>query len=195
MSIALGYTHSIKIKINQEIERKGTMNKILKKLDNIEENLIAIILPLMCIVVFMATFFRYTKLLVIPWGEELSRYMMIWIIFLGIGTATRRNAHFAVGAFVDILPKTLQKYIAVLRTLIVIGFSVVIVVLSLKIMMAQMNMGQTSPALRIPMWTAYAAIPVGCALMIIRSIQSSVEEFLAKGKERFEEGNKVSEKV
>jgi C4-dicarboxylate transporter, DctQ subunit len=171
------------------------MKKILKKLDNFEENLIAILLPLMCIIVFMSTFFRYTKLLVIPWGEELARYMMIWIIFLGIGTATKRNAHFAVGAFVGILPKALQKYIAVVKTLVVIAFSVVIVSLSLKIMMAQMSMEQTSPALQMPMWIAYAAMPVGCVLMIIRSIQNLVGEFLENRKNKIEEGNKVSNKM
>jgi C4-dicarboxylate transporter, DctQ subunit len=170
------------------------MNKILKKLDNFEENLIAILLPVMCIVVFMSTFFRYTKLLVIPWGEELARYIMIWIIFLGIGTATKRNAHFAVGAFVSILPKRLQKYISIIKILVVIAFSGIIVYLSLIIMNAQMRMGQTSPALHIPMWAAYAALPVGCTLMILRSVQNLFVE-LSDNRKKVEEENKITKKM
>ena len=58
------------------------MKKIIDFLDNFEEKIITIILPLMVIVVFMATFFRYTGLANFPWAEELSRYLMIWIVFL-----------------------------------------------------------------------------------------------------------------
>lgn len=42
------------------------MKKVLDFLDNFEERAITVILPLMVFVVFMATFFRFTKLMIIP---------------------------------------------------------------------------------------------------------------------------------
>ncbi len=38
------------------------------------------------------------------------------------------------------------------------------------------DMGQTSPALSVPMWVMYGAIPVGCFLMAVRSIQYFLEQ-------------------
>lgn len=153
------------------------MKKFLDFIDNLEENIITVLLPLMCIVVFSATFFRYTKLLVIPWAEELARYLMIWIIFLGIGTGAKRNSHFAVEVIVNSFPKSVKKYFLILRALIVSIFCFIIILLSINIMKVQVLMQQTSPTLKIPMWIAYLAVPVGCALMIIRLIQNFINDF------------------
>lgn len=147
------------------------MKKWTYYLDNIEEMLIAALLPIMCIVVVFSTFFRYAKLPVMAWGEELARYLMIWIVFIGLGVGARRNAHFYVQAVIGLFPKRLQKYFEVFRIGIVVVFCIIIICLSFSIIQAQIKMGQISPSLHIPMWMVYLAIPVGCAFMVIRSIQ------------------------
>ncbi|WP_051534306.1 TRAP transporter small permease [Desulfitibacter alkalitolerans] len=147
------------------------MNKIAGFIDNFEENLIAILLPLMVLLVFAATFFRYTGLLILPWAEELARYMMIWIIYLGIGTGAKKNSHFAVEAFYKLMPQKTHKYFKILRTIIIIVFCTTVIGLSTKLIKAQMAMGQSSPSLGIPIWVAYLAVPIGCTLMALRSVQ------------------------
>lgn len=156
------------------------MKKLINFLDNWEENIITVLLPLMVIVVFLATFFRFVKLPVMPWGEELARYLMVWIVFLGLGTGAKKNAHFFVQILINAMPEFTHRYINIFRTAVVTAFCFIIILLSIQVIQAQIMMGQISPSLRIPMWIAYLAIPVGCATMIIRSIQYLVKDLTGK---------------
>lgn len=153
------------------------LKKLLKFLDNLEEKILTILLPSMVIIVFLATFFRFTKLAIIPWSEEIARYFMVWIIFIGMGAGAKKNQHFTVDNFVNALPKSLHKVFFMLRTVMIVGFCITVVILSGDLINKLYSMGQLSPALRVPMWIMYSAIPVGCILMIIRSIQFLINEY------------------
>ena len=156
------------------------MKKLSTYLDNLEENIITVLLPAMCLLVFASTFFRYTKLLIIPWAEELARYLMVWIVFLGVGTAAKKGSHFAVEVFVKAWPARVQKGFMIARFLIVTVFCAMVIKISITIAKAQMMMEQISPALKLPMWIPYSAIPIGCLLMIIRSAQQIYSEHFKK---------------
>lgn len=144
-----------------------------KILNNLEEYILVVLFPLMTIIVFAATMTRYMKLGSIPWSEELARYIMVWIAYIGASLGVKKNAHLGVEIIMNMLPgklKALSKYV---RFAIILIFNVLIILFSYKVMNHQINMGQVSPALSIPIWIAYLAIPVGAFLMIVRSIQAS----------------------
>lgn len=144
------------------------MKKILDFLDNIEDKLLYILLPFMCVVIFIATFCRFTKIIALPWSEELARYCMVWIIFLGIGSAAKTGGHFCVEAITMVLPKTFRNILSVIRVVIVGAFNLFVSFYAMKIVQNQIMMQQVTPSLKWPMWMIYAAIPIGCILMTIR---------------------------
>lgn len=156
------------------------MKKVLDFLDNFEERAITVILPLMVFVVFMATFFRFTKLMIIPWSEELARYLMVWTVFLGIGVGAKNNAHFTVDNFVNALPKSTHKISFLLRTVIIVGFCGFMTYVSVGLIQKLAAMGQKTPALQLPTWLIYSAIPVGLTLMVIRTLQFAIKKFKAE---------------
>lgn len=140
-------------------------------LNNFEEFFLAALLPAMCVIVFVNTVGRYSNLFSIGWAEESARYMMIWLVFLGISAAAKKNAHFAVGALFMITPKKAHLPIRGFILIMVLIFTAAATVLGFQYALRLADMGQTSPALSIPMWFMYGAIPVGCFLMAVRSIQ------------------------
>jgi len=146
------------------------MKKFLNFLNNFEENILSVLLPFMCVVIFVATFCRYTKIIGLPWAEELARYCMIWLIFLGIGTGAKKGEHFAVTVVTMMLPKMLRKAAAVLRTLILVAFNGFVAFYCMKIIENQMMMEQVTPSLKWPMWIIYLAIPIGSVLMALRYV-------------------------
>ncbi|MCL2601924.1 MAG: TRAP transporter small permease [Treponema sp.] len=152
------------------------MNKLLVRLNNFEEYVLAVLMPLMCVVIFISTFFRFTKLMVIPWAEELARYTMIWILFFGISAAAKRGEHFCVTVFVSLLPQKIQKIIIVVRMILMAGFSLFVTRFCIFIIQSQIRMGQISPSLGWPMWTMYSAVFVGCCLMLIRYVGHGIQE-------------------
>ena len=143
--------------------------KVVKKIaDNFEGYCCAVMLAVMSVVVFLQVIFRFVIKASLPWSEELSRYLLVYITYFGCAYGIKTGAHLGVEAFVLILPKTVQKAINVL---VQIG-GLVVCVLILKsgadIVFSQMQSGQLSPAMRLPMWTIYSAIPIGMAFCVIR---------------------------
>ncbi|MCD8139078.1 MAG: TRAP transporter small permease [Planctomycetaceae bacterium] len=151
------------------------MRERLKKISgNFEEFFIAFFLTIMVVAVFLATVGRYTALFSMPWADELSRYLCVRVVFLGIGAGARHNAHFIV----DILPAMLsprhRRWQRIFVTVFVVCFMGVLVYYSGSMVSRIVRMNQISASMRIPMWSVYIAIPIGCLLMAVRTIQACV---------------------
>jgi C4-dicarboxylate transporter DctQ subunit len=148
-----------------------------KILNNFEEYLLTLIMPLMCVIIFTNTVGRYTGLLSIPWAEEASRYLMVWLVFLGIAVAAKRNSHFSVQIIFLLTPKGFHKYANLFIMIVVTLFCLSVGALATKFVMNLHKMVQASPSLGLPMWTVYTVIPVGLILMAVRTIQFYVNNF------------------
>jgi len=139
--------------------------------DNIEEYILLVLFPLMVIVVFVATCVRYLTVMSLPWAEEVARYSMVWIAYIGASLGIKRNSHLGVEAVLLMLPKGSRIFFDYFRYIAIILFNVLIAYFTFQIIQSQVATEQVSPSLRIPMWFAYGAIPVGSLLMAWRCIQ------------------------
>ena len=152
----------------------------LKFLNRIEEYLLAVILPAMALIVFLGTVGRYTGWFFMPWYEEAARYLMIWLVFIGIAAAAKKNGHFAAQIIFLLTPAGAHGFLRLFIMAGVVFFTVVTTGLAVKFVAQLQRMGQTSPALALPVWSIYAAIPVGLGLMCLRTIQHYVAEVRAR---------------
>ena len=137
------------------------MKKFTETLDKVESAIIAVLLAAQLIIVLSFTIARYTQLWRMPWGEEFSRYCMIWMIYIGIIVGARKGAHYAVSALDGFMPDWLKKIFYVLRILFTDAFCGFATYQAWKLASKQISTGQLSPALQWPMWIIYLAIPVG----------------------------------
>jgi hypothetical protein len=62
------------------------------------------LMAVMAVLVFANVVSRYLFNFSIIWVEELTRYMMVWVGFIGSGLVLRFGAHIAVDVFQDLLP-------------------------------------------------------------------------------------------
>ena len=137
------------------------MKKFTETLDKVENTVIAVLLALQLITVLSFTIARYTQLWRMPWGEEFSRYCMIWMIYIGIIVGARKGAHYAVSALDGFMPGWLKKVFYVLRILFTDAFCIFATYQASTLARKQISTGQLSPALQWPMWIIYLAIPIG----------------------------------
>lgn len=73
--------------------------KVLRFLDeNIEKILCVVLLAAMSILIVVQVFFRYALNNSLSWTEELSRYMFIWLIYIGISYGVKMDKHICVDA-------------------------------------------------------------------------------------------------
>ena len=147
------------------------MNALKKFFDNFEEIVVVPPVAVMSAVIIVQVFFRYVLKESLSWSEELARYIMVWVTFVGASIGVKRGAHVGVEMLVTALPKNVQAIVKYLGLIISIIFCIVVIVASLGIIQRQFTGNQVSPAMRIPMWWAYAAVPAGAFLMTVRFIQ------------------------
>jgi len=139
--------------------------------DKVEKGFLAGTIIFTSLLLFVNVVMRYVFMMPIFWAEELVRYLMVWMVFIGSSQVTSWGGHIGV----DILPRFLSKrgnlILAFAVNLVCIAFCCVLVYYSYIQMNRVKIAQQVSPALEIPMWLAYAAIPTGTLLMLIRYIQ------------------------
>ena len=95
-----------------------TLTDLLFKL---AEMLLVTMLALMVIMVFGNVVLRYGFNSGIISSEELSRYLFIWITFLGAIVAMRENAHLGLDTVVWLLPSVGKKLCFALSNLLMLG--------------------------------------------------------------------------
>ncbi len=150
------------------------MNRLATILNTLQDRLLALLLAVMIFVVLLATLCRYTGLAVLEWPDEMARYLMIWLVFIGCGAAAREGAHFVIEALFNLFPAVTKKALIIVRSVITSGMMLFIIYLSINITRKQMLMQQISPAMKIPMWGMYLAVPLGCLLIIVQGLAREV---------------------
>jgi C4-dicarboxylate transporter DctQ subunit len=135
---------------------------------NFEGYLCGALVAVMSVVVFMQVVFRFVIKGSLPWSEELSRYLQVYITFFGTAYGIKMGAHLGIEAFTHILPKNGRKALNILVDIASMFVCVLIMKYSADVVASQMQTGQLSPAMRLPMWSIYIAIPVGMGFCVIR---------------------------
>lgn len=143
----------------------------MKILDKIEEIFCGTALLATTIILFMNVMLRYIFKSSTSWAEELIKYLMIWIAFIGGSICARTGAHVSIDFLYEYLSVKSKKMVFVVVNTIAAIFACIMMIYGIKVIGFTISMGQVSPALQIPMWIPYLAIPLGFFLMTIRFVQ------------------------
>ncbi len=159
------------------------MKYVKKFLENFEGYICVAMLIVMSIVVFIQVIFRFILKASLPWSEELCRYLLVWVSFLGGAYGVKTGAHLGIEAVTLLMPKKVRKVVEVIVLLIGIVLCAIILKLGVDIVSTQFRRMQYSPAMRIPMAYAYMALPVGMAFFILRYVLKLIETIKSWKKE------------
>jgi TRAP-type C4-dicarboxylate transport system permease small subunit len=147
--------------LNTDTKRHPTGPKPLSFL----EHVIGIILFIIFALVLVQVIMRFVFGNPLTWSEELSRYLLIWLTFLGGTVVTRQRSHLEVGANLTAKLSLRGQHIANLVITLLIFF-VLCVLLKEGISLAKATMSYDAVSIPIPMGFVWLALPVNAALMI-----------------------------
>lgn len=125
---------------------------------------LVLLLALMAVLVIVNVIARYVFLYSFTWVEEVSRYLMIWASFLGLGPALRIGGHIAVESLPNALPPAGARVLRSVLVLVMAGCLVAMAWLGLEY--AMFGWEQESPVLGWSLGLIYLAIPVGSVLAL-----------------------------
>lgn len=130
------------------------------------------VIGILLVIIFCLTvtnvFCRYFLGWSFGWADELSRFLFIWIGFLGTALAFSRNEHVALKMFTNKLPPRFSRITDTLAILVCIGLLAGFLWQGSVIVYHTVN---RSPAIGIPMRIVYSCVPISAALGIIYGIE------------------------
>lgn len=139
------------------------------------KGIIILLITVMFIIVGANVFSRYVLNNSLGWADELSRFIFIWISFLGAVLAYHENEHVGLNFVIDRLPfEHLKNIIKVISDLLVL---LVVVFLTYYGWIVATSATNVSPALYIPMKLVYMVVPFSAFMMVLINIQKLLNSF------------------
>jgi TRAP-type C4-dicarboxylate transport system permease small subunit len=154
---------------------------LVDRLNLVLTYVIGLLLAVMTLAVFTQVMVRFVLTagginISAAWTEEVARYVLIWIVFLGAGIGCRKRQLISLEFVVRALPPLPGQGIVHLGLLVCLGFFGLLI----SVGMAFMELGaiESSPVMQIPKAWVYAAMPAGAALMILNTAALMAESLL-----------------
>ncbi len=137
--------------------------------------IIGLALMVLLIVILSQTFFRYVIFYSLPWSEELSRYLFVLMILLGINIGITRDNFVRIDMIDGFLPASFKPVMEVFRDLVALVVSCFFVYSTMPLM--RIGKFQRSPALQITMDIMYGILFVGFCLAVLSIVLRILSRF------------------
>jgi C4-dicarboxylate transporter, DctQ subunit len=107
--------------------------------------------------------------LALPWGEELSVYVIVWAVFLTGSALIRDDGHVRADLILRMLAPERQRWLELINCTLALAFCVGLTWYGWLVTEDAWVLSEVSnTVLRFPMWLYYACLPTGAALMTVR---------------------------
>ena len=150
------------------------MNNVKKLIDFIDKTPItkfcsSMLIMALAVIMFVNVVLRYIGGFSFNWGDEILRYICIYMAFLGTAAGWRYGTHIGVTLFVEkVMPEPVRKYFRLGADIIALVFMAIITYFGFILVGKIMDSGQVSAALNVPMYFIYGIVPVCGVLSIVQ---------------------------
>ena len=125
--------------------------------------------------VFYQFFTRYVLNDSAAWTEEIARYLLIGVVFVGAANGVAKNTHIQVDLLYRWLPARAGRVLATLVDVLRIGFLAAAVGLTIQLMLRMGNFRMTVVDLQMN-WV-YGVCLLGFVAMLVRSTQLALQHW------------------
>lgn len=129
------------------------------------------------IIVLFTVFSRYLFNYVASWSEEVPRYLLVWIGFLGGALAVRQDEHIGFDYIFNKLPPTGQK---ILRLLLNLGIVIIgLIMLVYGIDFVKQFGGDWMESIPFTNTWFYISLPISGALILLYILREQIKGVIA----------------
>jgi TRAP-type C4-dicarboxylate transport system permease small subunit len=128
-------------------------------------------------IVFAQFFSRYVLNDSIAWTEEIARYLLMVVAFLGAALAARKGTHIALEIVPNMLPRGARRWMRLALGLVTIAFFAIAAWLCWSI--AEAMMYQPMVVVDFPLGWVYWGVLAGMVMTVVRLAQATWLRFRA----------------
>lgn len=158
---------------------------LIDRLSNLGAAFASVGYAVMTMGVFVSVVFRYVLLSPMGWTEEVTRFLLVWCVMLGMAYTLQQGRHIRVTTLTRNFSPKVQKALEFISELIALAVLCVFVFKSYQFSAFTKDIGEVSQgSLAIPLWCANLALPIGGGLFILQYIVELLKTLMGvKGKE------------
>ncbi len=154
-----------------------TIRWLNDKILGIETFILALITLGLVVAIFIEVICRYFLFISVAWAEELTRYLFIWLSYIGSAYAIWQGSHTEIDVLKQVIGKTKEPFrskgLRMLELFAILSTFCFLAVFGkgfFDYMMRIWNTTQTSPTMHIPMGLVYLPVFIGIVLCIFSEI-------------------------
>jgi C4-dicarboxylate transporter DctQ subunit len=153
------------------------MNDLIKKLNAVEEGVLAYALLAIALFTFLETVLRYTISYTFTWFNEFANYTIIFCTYLGASVGVKYGTHFSMEALTEYCPDRVSHLLKTAAYFLSGVMAVLFVYYGAKHLFSLKSFGVKSSALQIPMYIPYIPIPLFSLSLAFRFFALSYRHF------------------
>ncbi|MBS6914597.1 MAG: TRAP transporter small permease [Clostridium sp.] len=183
----------------------GSFVKVCKKVNDgmlsAETVILGIITAFLVACIFIEVVCRYFFFISVPWAEELTRYLFIWLSYIGSAYAVYYGQHTEIDVLQQVFDKAkgrmkergtvYLKYASIISTFV---FQVIFAKIFWDYMMTIFSSSQTSPTMHIPMGWIYFPVFAGTIMAAVHCVYIFLAE-MTKSEDRNREMEEKEEQA
>ena len=155
--------------VQSAIDVLGHINKLLLA---VCKYLIIVIVAVIAAILIAAVIYRYGLNSAISWAEESSKYLMVWLTFLGTPIALRNFGHINIDLIYKVIPPRIQQFFYFIVSLIILTTMSIVFLKGLSF--AEMGARQVASSFNLSMWYMYIAVPIGSCLTMLVAFEQAL---------------------
>jgi TRAP-type C4-dicarboxylate transport system permease small subunit len=151
------------------------------RLNWVVERFCALLMAALVLVIWFEVLQRYALRLGFTWGEELSRYIMIWAALMAVPVGAYRREHIGLELIRNALPTAQRRYLRLVLDIVGLAFFVFLTVYGIG--MAASGKTQYATIFGMNMVVPFASVPLCGALTSIQLIVTMLRDFAPRAGE------------
>ena len=154
------------------MKKKNTYQEFMDFVDEVVKKLL--ILMMMCLVgcVLLQVVGRYVPFIKpFSWTEEIARWMLVWLSFLGASHIAKSSSYIRVDFFVNIMPQGVKKVVNTISKLVMLAFTGWFAYKSF-IVFTTVSTHEVGPTTQLPMLLVRSSMFIGMAITFLQMLSA-----------------------
>ncbi|MDD5007416.1 MAG: TRAP transporter small permease [Syntrophorhabdaceae bacterium] len=129
--------------------------------------------------VFVSVVFRYVFVSPMGWTDEVTRFLLVWCVMLGMAYTLQQGRHIRVTTLVRNFSPKVQRALEFIGDLIALAVLCIFVFKSYQFSAFTKDIGEVSQgSLALPLWCANLALPIGGGLFVLQYLVKIVRTLM-----------------
>lgn len=154
----------------ETVATASRLDVISRVMDKTLSYVVAILLVAMSGIVFGNVICRYFLEASLAWYEEVSRFLLIWIVFLGAVIALIKGDHLSIELLSLVLSPRACRMAVILSDILVLAALAIMFQGAWDMAIDSLNSGWLASSVPIPYGWVYMVGPVSAALMFVQTL-------------------------